>query len=148
MQYIFFSSWGSNRGPLTCQTNTPLRYVTSLFWYGYYSIPKIFPFRPILTSEGSKVRRVYGVVREMEIRMKYRLYSTLWTSIARAAEMNCYNPIYLSRATLYIRPIFDPSKVEIGLYTVWSWQVETISREKFPFSYKPCTTFESLHLSF
>ena len=39
----------------------------------------------IMTSEGSKVKRVYDVAREMEIRLTYRKYSAHCTSIARAA---------------------------------------------------------------
>ena len=44
-------------------------------------------YNTILTSE--------GVAREMEIRMKYRL--NFGNTVA---EINCYNPIYLSRATM------------------------------------------------
>ena len=69
-------------------------------------------YSPILTFEGSKVRQVYEVAREMEIRVK--------TSIARAEEINCYNPIYLPRASMSIRPIFDPSVVKIRLKTVYA----------------------------
>ena len=37
---------------------------------------------------------------------RYRQYSAHCTSIARAAGINCYNMIYLSRATMWNRPIF------------------------------------------
>ena len=54
-------------------------------------------FSPISTSEGFKVRQGYGVVREMG---EILLVFYLWTSVAREAEINCYNPIFLPRTTM------------------------------------------------
>ena len=58
----------------------------------------ISKYRPILTSEGSKVRSVYLAAHDMEIRIKH-LQVTQYTSIAKAME-NCYNLIYHLHNTL------------------------------------------------